>query len=121
MPRLGPYSKEIKLAKPDMRTREGRLLKQIRAKLTEQVGGAPSWGQQALIERVAWVQLRCAALDQRIIDGSFTQNDSNVYLAWASTLARLLARLDVALPEATGNGSLADYLARAHDEADAAC
>ena len=32
MPRPGPYSKEIKLAKPDMRTREGRLLKQIRAK-----------------------------------------------------------------------------------------
>jgi hypothetical protein len=117
MPRLGPYSKEIKLAKPDMRTREGRLLKQIRARLTEQVGGAPSWGQQALIERCAWVQLRCAALDQRIIDGSFTQNDSNCYLAWASTLARLLARLDIAAPEPAADSSLATIHARLNETA----
>ena len=117
MPRLGPYSKEIKLAKPDMRTREGRLLKQIRARLTEQVGGAPSYGQQALIERIAWLQLRCAALDQRIIDGSFTEFDSKTYLAWAATLARLLARLDVALPEPAGDGSLAAIHARLSERA----
>jgi hypothetical protein len=110
MPRLGPYSKEIKLAKPDMRTREGRLLKQMRARLTEQVGGSPNWAQQALIERAAWLQLRCAALDQRILDGTFTQNDSNCYLAWTASLARMLARLDGALPEAAGDG-----LAAIHD------
>jgi hypothetical protein len=107
MPRLGPYSKEIKLAQPDMRTREGRLLKQIRAKLTEQVGGSPSYGQQALIERLAWLQLRCAALDQRILDGSFTEYDSKTYLAWCSTLARLMARLDGAAPEPADDVSLA--------------
>jgi hypothetical protein len=71
MPKLGPYSKEIRLAKPDMRTREGRLLKQMRTTIAAQLGGEPTTMQIALIERAAWLQLRCAVLDQRIIDGNY--------------------------------------------------
>lgn len=95
MPKLGPYAKEIVLARPDGRTREARLLKQVREKLTAELGGAGrlSAGQRALVERAAYLQLRCAVLDQRIIDGSFTDFDSKTYLAWANSLRRALVDL----------------------------
>jgi hypothetical protein len=64
MPKLGPYSKEIVLAKADRRTREGRLLMQVRTELTRQLGGEANLTamQRALIERCAMLQLRVAAL-----------------------------------------------------------
>ena len=69
MPILGPYSKEIVLAKPDMRTREGRLLRQMRSELARHLGGNLTAPQRALVERAAMLQLRCAVLDQRISMG----------------------------------------------------
>jgi hypothetical protein len=93
MQALGAYAKEIVLAKPDKRTREGRLLKQVREKLTEQLGGRLTPAQRALIERAAYPQLRCAMLDKRIIAGEFTDFDSKQYLAWANALRRALKDL----------------------------
>jgi hypothetical protein len=95
LPKLGAYSKEIVLARPDRRTREARLLRQVRRALIEHLGGearitAP---QRALIERCAMLQLRIAALDARIFDGSFTEYDSKVYLAFSNSLTRTLTAL----------------------------
>ena len=95
MPKLGAYSKEIVLARPDGRSREARLLKQMRRRLTEHLGGegrmtAP---QRALVERAAMLQLRCAVLDQRVVDGSFTEYDAKTYLAFSNSLSRTLGRL----------------------------
>src|SRR5271168_122277 len=95
MPRLGPYSREIVLARPDGRSREGRLLKQVRRALIAQLGGeaklTPS--QRLLVDRCAMLQLRLAVLDGRIVDGSFTGYDNNSYVAFSNGLRRALEAL----------------------------
>jgi hypothetical protein len=122
MPKLGAYSKEIRLAKPDGRTREGRLLRQVRNKLTEELGGKPTWMQAAMIDRAAMLQLRCAALDRRIVDGEFTDYDAKSYLAFTNSLRLILKALGVtpesqhgtpagALAERTTGRTMADILA----------
>ena len=63
MPGLGEYSREIVLARPDMRTREGRLFKRRRAELARHLGGVLTAPQRALVDRAALGQLRCAMLD----------------------------------------------------------
>ena len=99
MPRLGPYSKEIKLAKPRHAHPQRPPVEQIRAKLTRQVGGAPGWGQQALIEGLPGFS--CVAPPS--ISASSTaispRTDSAVYLAWAADAGPAVGPApDVALP-----------------------
>ena len=95
MPKLGVYSKEIVLARPDGRTREARLLKQMRAALFAHLGGEARLTppRRALVERAAMLQLRLATLDAKILDGGFTDHDSRAYLAWNNSLVRLLGQL----------------------------
>jgi len=74
MPKLGPYSKEIVLARPDGRTKEARCLQPARKALLEHLGREArlSAPQRALVERAAMLQLRCAVLDGKILDGTFS-------------------------------------------------
>jgi hypothetical protein len=97
MVKLGPYSKEIVLGHVDHRTREGRLLLQMRRALADHLGGERKVNavQRALIERASWLQLRCATLDERIIDGTFSDYDNKSYLAFANALRRTLVALGV--------------------------
>jgi hypothetical protein len=90
---LGAYSKEIVLARPDGRTKEARLLRQMREELIRHLGGNVTPPQRAMIERCAMLQLRCAVLDRKILDGTFTEFDAKVYLAFTGSLTRTLARL----------------------------
>jgi hypothetical protein len=107
-PVLGAHSRPHNLAKIDQRTREAALLRRVREELTAHVGGNPSAVERVLIERCCWVQLRLAMLDKKLASGrDFTEIDSNVYLAWANTLARTLVRLGVK-PAATRPPTLAD-------------
>ena len=95
---LGAYSKAIVSARGlDGRTKEGRLLSATRRALAEHLGGETNLSapQRALIERCAMLQLRIAALDARIIDGTFTEYDSKVYLAFSNSLTRTLTALGV--------------------------
>jgi hypothetical protein len=114
MPRLGPYSREIILGKPDGRTREGRLLRQIRRALTEQLGGEEKLtpAQRLLIERAAHLQLRCATLDGRLADHTFTGYDNAAYVAFANGLRRCLEALNLETPLAAPAPSLHDYIAQ---------
>jgi hypothetical protein len=91
--RYGAYSREIRLAQVDRRSRKGRLLDQMRAVLTEQLGGRLSPTQTVLIERAAMLQLRCAVLDARIIDGTFSEYDAKTYLAFSNSLTRTMVAL----------------------------
>jgi len=93
LPKLGAYSKEIVLARPDKRTREARLLKQMRMELTRHLGGQLSPPQRVLVERAAMLQLRCAKFDQKILDGTFSEYDSKVFLAFSNSLTRTLKAL----------------------------
>jgi len=113
MPKLGAYSKEIVLAKPDRRTREGRLLKQVRQELTRHVGGNPTPPQRQLIERAAMYQLRVAKLDEKVINGTFTIFDSKVYDSATNKLTRVLTALGIEAASASAKPlALDEYLAR---------
>ena len=67
-------------------------MRSVRDELTRQIGN-PSPAQKALIERAAWLSLRMAQLDARMLNGGFTDFDSKQYLAWSNGLTRLLRSL----------------------------
>ncbi len=90
---LGPHSRRHRLGFLDGRTFEARLHRKFRAELIEHIGGSPNVVQVAIIERACWLQLRCAMLDAKLAEGSFTEHDSRTYLAWSGALGRTLARL----------------------------
>src|SRR5438045_4130280 len=111
MPKLGPYSREIVFARPDRRTKEARLLKQMRQELTRHLGGKLTPPQRVLVERAAMLQLRCAKFDEKIFNGTFSEYDSKVFLAANNSLVRTLKALGIAgTPEAEKRPSLSDYL-----------
>jgi hypothetical protein len=112
--KLGAYSREIVLGKVDFRTKEGRLLAQVRRGLTEQLGGEAKItpGQQLLIDRAAHLQLRCAKLDARMIDGTYTAYDNSTHAAFSNALRRTLEALHLETPIVDPRPtSLSDYLA----------
>ena len=90
---LKPQSRRHRLGYLDGRTFEAKLYKQFRDDMIAHVGGAPSIPQTAIIERCAWIRVRLAMMDAKLATAAFTEQDSNCYLSWANTLARLLARL----------------------------
>ncbi len=110
--RHGAYSREIRLAQVDRRSKEGRLLTSMRSALTEQLGGHLSPTQTVLVERAAMLQLRCAALDARILDGTFTDYDAKTYLAFSNSLTRTMVALGLGTAAAA---SPADPMAALHD------
>jgi hypothetical protein len=79
----------------DRRTAEGRLFDDFRSELVKHVGGSPNIVQLAMIERCAWVRLRIALMDEKLLAGGMTDQDSKIYLAWSNTLARTLVALGV--------------------------
>lgn len=115
--RLGPHSRRHRLGFLDRRTYEAKLVESFRSDLIAHCGGAPNIVQAEIIERCCWVKLRCVLMDSKVNPGQFTQQDSNCYLAWASTLARLMARLDGAAPEPADDSSLAAIHARLNETA----
>lgn len=92
MKRLGPYSRPPALAALDMRSREGLLLRRVRAELTAHVGN-PSATQRILIERAAVLSLQIAMLDAKHAAGGLTSHDQREYLAWTNALTRLMRHL----------------------------
>ena len=113
---VGPYSRPDALAKLDGRTREARLMEKTRAELIAHVGGAPSITQRLLIDRAAALALQIALFDTKRGEGSFTDHDSRVYLAWTNTLTRLMRQIG-AHGVAARKPTLAEHLARRAAEA----
>jgi hypothetical protein len=112
-PSVGPYSKPAVLAKVDGRTREGRLLKRVRADLTAHLGGAPSITQRMVIERAAALTLKLALLDAANPDAFFDEHASNYYLAWSNSLERCLRQLGLQPSQAMPTEqTLAEFLQR---------
>ena len=93
MPPIGPYSRPDSLAKISGRTREGRIVRGVRADLTAHLGGKPSATQRVLIERAAMLTLRIALMDAKASDGRLSEKDGREYLAWTNTLTRLMRQL----------------------------
>lgn len=112
MPRIGPYSRARSLQKMDGRTREARLMRDLRAELFAHVGGKPSATQVALIDRCVWLSLHMAQLDAKAADGrAMTEHDSRTYLAWSNTLTRTLRQLGLEGKALGPPKTLAEYAA----------
>ena len=90
---IGPYSRPDSLAKISGRTREGRIVRGVRADLIAHVGGRPSATQRVLIERAAMLTLRIACMDAKQTNGVLSEKDGREYLAWTNTLTRLMRQL----------------------------
>jgi hypothetical protein len=73
----------------------------MRRELIRHLGGTVTPVQRAMIERCAMLQLRCAALDRKILDGTFSEYDSKVYLAFSNSLVRTLKALGIQPAAAT--------------------
>jgi hypothetical protein len=100
----------IRLAKIDGRRKESRILRETREALIAHVGGNPTAAALGVINRIAWLSLRAAQLDARIIAGEFSEYDSKVYLAVCNSITRMLKR-DLGLKGAdAAPPSLADVL-----------
>jgi hypothetical protein len=106
MTQIGPYCRPDTFVRLDGRTKEARLMRRVRAELTEFVGGNPDVIQQRLIDRAVILTLRCAQLDAQIIAGvELGQHASNFALAWNNALRRTLAQLGI--KPKSGEGSRA--------------
>ncbi len=75
-----------------MRSKEGLLLRKVRAELTAHVG-TPSATQRIMIERAAVLSLQIAMLDAKHAAGGLTSHDQREYLAWTNALTRLMRHL----------------------------
>src|SRR5271165_6612196 len=107
---LGSYTTHLTaLQNLDKRTKEYRILKSMRQELAKLLDHQPNAAELALIERLAWVQLRCAVLDQRMIDGTFTSFDGDVFNAHANTLARGFEKLGLLPGNRTKPATSDDY------------
>ena len=79
-------------------TRDGRLFYAIRTELVAHVG-APNAAQRALIDRLAWLQVHLARMDQRMLEfGELSEHAGKQYLAWANSVARMLSQLGMQAP-----------------------
>jgi len=82
------------LARLDGRTREARLLRQIRAELTAHCGGSPSATQRIAIDRAAALTLHVARMDAKAAEqGGMSDHARREYLAADSSLRRMLQLL----------------------------
>jgi hypothetical protein len=84
----------------DRRTSAGRQLKAFEALLAKQLGGSPTYAQQALITRCAWLQLKCALAEWRMANGVESAYDAATYSSWVGSLARALRILGLKDPPA---------------------
>jgi hypothetical protein len=106
----GPYSR-LDLPTFSGKTREGALLRGVRAELVKHVGGRPSATQAVLIEAAAQLRVRISLMDRKFSEThEQTDHDTRVYLAWVGSLARLMTRLDSLKGAAKLEPVLQDYL-----------
>jgi hypothetical protein len=99
--RAGPYSR-LDLPTFSGKTREGALLRGVRAELVKHVGGHPSATQAVLIEAAAQLRVRIALMDRKFSETQTqTDHDTRTYLAWVGSLGRLLTRIGIAQQPAT--------------------
>src|SRR3954464_10500017 len=94
--KLGPSCRWITLYRADGRTYEGMIVRRVRSALSEHVGGNPSVAQSLLIERAAWLSLRLALKERKLLEtGDLTRHDDLHYMSWTNGLVKILDRLGI--------------------------
>jgi hypothetical protein len=112
MPKITPHSRLLRRGCIDGRSREGRFLAAARAELAAHVGGDPSRAEAVLIDRVAWLRLHIALIDERAAGGNpMSAHDQRAYLAFSNAVVRAMQKLGLRGAPERGP-SLAEHLAR---------
>jgi hypothetical protein len=115
MPSLLSGSKLLSRGGLDLRSREGRFVRVATAELVAHVGN-PTRTQRALIDRLAWMQLHVALLDEQVCRGKpMSAEKARTYLALSHLIARGLRVLGFdeqrSPPPRSGGAVLDDHLA----------
>lgn len=118
--RLGIYSAETQLGRPDGRTRDGRLLRVARAALVEALGGgehALTLPQRALVDRATALQYRLAIMDRDLLSGAqITGHGAREYVAASNALVKILGQLGLsAKPQPVAEPAKLDPMAAIRD------
>ena len=97
----------------DARTRAGRAVRLLKARLLAHLGPHPTPAQVVLVEQLLQLKLRLAVMDANFLagDGKLSAHDGRQYLAWSNSLVRGLKTLGLDAFAAETAPSLADALA----------
>src|ERR1700716_2192082 len=83
--RVGPYSRKLQRGPigdcVDVRSAEGRFIRDLERQLVDHVGGAPSITQRLLIERIVKIKLQLDAFDNKLASGDWTAHDQRTFNA----------------------------------------
>lgn len=71
--KLGTTSKHFQPRLIDMRSKEALFMKKIKQELVAHIGGTPTYVQNDIIERIAWLKLRLHLFDAKMMTGTFTE------------------------------------------------
>ena len=112
---LGPRSRHTSIDRLDKRTHEARFLNRMRAELTCNVGGNPTFAQKEMIDLAAMLALRIKISDAKFADEqSMSEVEARSYQGFCSAYARMLLRLKIDPPDAPGQdaspNALAEYI-----------
>lgn len=89
---IGPFSKLDRIMKADGRTHIARLLKEVRASLTEHLGGEPTATEALLVHSISVkVVRRLALLDESVLTD--LGSDRHQWLAWSNSCTALTSAL----------------------------
>ena len=82
----GPTSRAKRLVGIDRRTRAGKIIRDVTAALTADIGGDPSTQERLLIQSVAVKAAKLDALQCQLLDGDDTDADPKHILAWSNSM-----------------------------------
>ena len=91
---LGPFARDRSLTTIDRRTKAGRVLRQVRADLTAQLGGDPSPAEALIIQSAAVKATRLFLVSEQILSGvNFSQGSDAHALAYLNSMRQDLTAL----------------------------
>jgi hypothetical protein len=91
---LGPFARDRSLTTIDRRTKAGRVLRQVRADLTAQLGGDPSPAEALIIQSAAVKATRLFLMSEQILSGVNFSEGSDVHaLAYLNSMRQDLTAL----------------------------
>jgi hypothetical protein len=110
--KLGPFSRDQRLANPDRRTHAGRILKAVTIELMNHLGDATA-PQRLIVQSAAIKAVRLSLLTENLLAGDPPSDGSDHHaLAWLNSMRLDLQALGLERREKPAL-DLASYLAKA--------
>lgn len=108
---IGPNSDGIRLRNLDGRTELARFMKNVRAELSDAMGGNPAPGQRLLLDLVVVKAGRLRMLSGQLLADTLPAEECERRFIWHSnSLRRDLASLGLDRPSAPPSETLSDFL-----------